>query len=118
MNKTKIISIKEDINLINLYNEYLNNVLKNHSESYIFSFDEIINNVYAGLREYTNEEDITENYLLTNLYSVLEAMVYNAKNSLEKMIERAESDYSQRYEKMNNEQKQICNLYRLNFKNI
>lgn len=99
-----------------LYITYFTESRKNHPNSYIFSFDEILQNIYNGLLEYTNEKDITENLFIKNLYSVLKAMVYNAENSLEEMIERAESSYSERYKQMTAEQKEISDKYRLKIK--
>jgi len=76
-------SIKENIVLNTLYNQYVYHLNENYPNFHVFSFDEILNNVYNGIEECTKEEDITKTYILENVYNVLKAMIYNARNSVD-----------------------------------
>lgn len=64
----------------------------------------VIDNAPEGTTDY---QDLIKN--------VLYAMEYTNSNSVEEMIRRAEEDYPRRYQEMTEEQRRVCDNYRLDY---
>lgn len=103
--------LKEKI--IKTHTEYVNQTKENYPNAKIFTLEEIYKNVEDGLSAY--KENVDNKILLENVASVLEHMVITSKSSVPEMIKRAEEDYASRYERMTEEQKKVCENYRLNY---
>lgn len=113
--------------LDSLYFRYVNSSKANNPDMKITPFEELILNVDQGdqnKRDYDRKtqvrsieeldrEEQDPNHLYEIVKCVLDAFIYNAENSLEEMIQRAESSYEERYETMTPEQQKACDDYRI-----
>lgn len=100
---------EQEQELRTLHLRYVKATQKNYPEAPVDSFEHIVSNVEKGAAE--DEKDM---YNL--LKCVLSSMLYTSENDMQEMIERAENDYSRRYEEMTPEQQRVCDNYRMPFK--
>ena len=92
-----------DPEINDLYDQYLG--ASNNTDYFVQSLGDVITNVYHGERK--------EYPLLDCVKGCLKAMVFTRSTPLDKQIEMAEEDFSERYETMTPEQQKVCDRYKL-----
>jgi len=100
-----VLTIQTETTFQTLHAEYVEATKQNYPNAYIFSLDEIKHNITENSKP-TDDIDAL-------MQSVLEAMIYTSSNTVKEMVERAEADFSRRFQDMTTQQQQVCLQYRL-----
>jgi len=96
-------AVFKDPEVNNLYVQYLE--ASKNTDCSVQSLGDVVTNVSHGERK---------GYpLLDCVKGCLEAMVFTRSTPLDKQIEMAEEDFSERYETMTLEQQKVCDQYKL-----